>query len=986
MTTQLSLHYEESVFQFVIRQKYFDEQKKLIQANYEKYKQIFHNELTQINLSEGKEQQLKPFFFNKLFENCLGYIMFPNHNHNLKTENKNETNSRKADATIFKDGNPIAVIEVKEHSKNINKREVEDQAFGYKNNNRGVKYVITSNFQSLRFYIENTIDFIEYDLFDLTEEQFGELYLCLAYDNLINDLAVNMKKESIAREEKITRDLYNDYKAFYKDLFENVKKYNSEKYDDEILLKKALKLIDRFLFICFAQYKGFLPPNIIQTTISEWKKLKKSKFTKSVAPDLYDCFKINFEHINTGYKDENEFVFAYNGGLFETDEVMESLIISDEILQEHLEKIAGYNFETDIDVNILGHIFENSLPDIDKAKNINQEQKSSSTRKKEGVFYTPNAITNYIIKDTVGELCENKKQELGIDPEDYYYQNKEIKSSLINKLKKYRKWLKEITICDPAVGSGAFLNAALKYLMDEHNYIDKLQGKLDNRNGKYVPTEMGNYILENNLYGVDINESAVEIAKLSLWLRTLRKDQKLSSMKNNIRCGNSLVGEDLFDADKPKYRKAFDWKTEFSNVFEKGGFDIVVGNPPYGVKTFTKADKDFFKLHYKCTKTIKGVQKGDDNSYILFIEKAHKLVKENGLVHLIVPLSVTSSDGVTALHNILFETCSIIKVSNYLHRPQQIFSDAGQAVSIIKFKKDNKPTEKLLTTKPQRKDKDTELEYIIKELNFIDVNDIKLYGRIPKISLEIERSILKKILRCSSNVGKLKVSLDNKIKNKKLSMQEGNISVKNSEVAINIGDVSVTNGNISIENGNIIVEGKEIIIKTKDGDIPEVIEKFEQNSMPIYYRTAGGQYWKVITNHSTGSSKETSILFDKKYTNSIGAILSSSLFFFWHQVISDVLDLKQSEVEGFGIPIKSLTNEIIEKLEFVYNEYMIDIERNLVYHKSSAKQRPQEYQLYKSKHLIDRIDDIICPLYGLTQAETDFIKNYELEFRMRGEK
>src|SRR5690606_22899260 len=124
-------------------------------------------------------------------------------------------------------------------------------------------------------------------------------------------------------------------------------------------------------------------------------------------------------------------------------------------------------------------------------------------------------------------------------------------------------------------GSGAFLNQALEFLIAEHRYIDELQAKLFG--DSFVLTDIENSILENNLFGVDLNEESVEIAKLSLWLRTAQPNRKLNNLNNNIKCGNSLIDDPAVAGDI-----AFNWAQEVPTVFAKGGYDVIIGNPPYG--------------------------------------------------------------------------------------------------------------------------------------------------------------------------------------------------------------------------------------------------------------------------------------------------------------------------------------------------------------------------------------------------------------------
>ncbi|MCL0065198.1 hypothetical protein M1N84_04875, partial [Dehalococcoidia bacterium] len=152
--------------------------------------------------------------------------------------------------------------------------------------------------------------------------------------------------------------------------------------------------------------------------------------------------------------------------------------------------------------------------------------------------------------------------------------------------------------------------------------------------------------------------------------------------------------------------------------------------------------------------------------------------------------------------------------------------------------------------------------------------------------------------------------------------------------------------------------------------------------------TTGGRYFKVITNYSTGSTKEKSLIFDERFANSIGAILSSNLFFWYYQIYSNNLDLKSYEIESFPIPIEKLANGRIKNLEKLYDDYLNDIEKNANVRNTERYANItsfKEYKIGRSKKFIDAIDDFIGPLYGLSKQEIEFIKNYEIEFRLSEE-
>jgi type I restriction-modification system DNA methylase subunit len=570
---------------------------------YKKYQSYFLDVTIQEEIKKAKEEQYQATFLQELFVNVLGYTLFPNPAANLITEFKNETNSRKADGAILKDGKAIGVIELK----GTNTKDLESirrQAFDYKANQKECVYVITSNFEKLRFYINDATEFEEFDLFTLSRKRFNLLYLCLHLDKVLQDKPLKIKEASIAEEEEITKAFYRDYSVFKRELYRDLVKRNSKTVkskiaagvvvdesedDDDVarleknvkltLFKKSQKLIDRFLFIFFAEDRMLLPANSTVQILEDWNKLKNL----DVHVPVYDRFKLYFSYLDQGRKgsDGKAEIYAYNGGLFKPDTILDALEIDDELLYKHTFQLANYDFESQVDVNILGHIFENSLNEIESVNaqiEGGEFDKQTSKRKKDGVFYTPKYITKYIVENTVGKLCEEKKTELGFNEEEYFKGRKNRPEKVIKRLMgildNYREWLLQITICDPACGSGAFLNQALDFLIKEHAYIDELKTKI--LGGGLQFPDIENTILENNIYGVDLNEESVEIAKLSLWLRTAQPRRKLNDLSSNIKCGNSLIDSKSVAGDK-----AFKWEEEFPDVFADGGFDVVIGNPPY---------------------------------------------------------------------------------------------------------------------------------------------------------------------------------------------------------------------------------------------------------------------------------------------------------------------------------------------------------------------------------------------------------------------
>ncbi len=649
------------MFQKTVIQKYLKTQdQNTITEKWNLFQKHFLNAEIQDNIRHSKEEQYQGEFLIDLFVNVLGYTKNPTPNFNLDTELKNVKDSKKADGGIIINNKVVGVIELK-GTNTTDLGKIETQAFGYKNNQPDCSYVVTSNFEKLRFYIDNSVDFLEFNLFELKEEDFNILYLCLAYENIEKNVPKKLKQESVSQEDTITKKLYKDYSLFKRELFQNLIELNPQ-YDQLELFKKSQKLLDRLLFLFFGEDSHLLPPNSVRLILGQWKKLQD---LDEYVP-LYRRFKKYFGYLNTGFKGEKFDVFAYNGGLFKPDEILDHVEIDDQLLYKHTLKLSEYDFASEVDVNILGHIFENSLNEIDEVKAQLEGQeldKSKTKRKKDGVFYTPKYITKYIVENTVGKLCEEKKNELGIIEEEYFTDKKrqqKTKQNLLQKLDDYRAWLHQITIVDPACGSGAFLNQALSFLIEEHQYIDELEAKLTGSSIAFA--YHSDSILENNLFGVDLNEESVEIAKLSLWLRTAEPNRKLNDLSSNIKCGNSLI-----DDPEVAGEKAFSWEKEFPQVFAKGGFDVVIGNPPYVSRSLNSDMKNYLNSNFQTTQY-------QIELYVAFIELAEKICNKKGLISFIVPNSWLKNLMMSEVRKFMLENILLILIVSKL---ENIFEEAS---------------------------------------------------------------------------------------------------------------------------------------------------------------------------------------------------------------------------------------------------------------------------------------------------------------------
>jgi len=560
------------------------------------------------------------------------------------------------------------------------------QAWRYANAVEGTKWVLVSNYREIRLYAYGKGN-KNYETFDLTTlptepEQYKRLILLLSAQNLLGIKTQSLLDESEQTGKDITDKFYKEYKAFRVRLIDHLTKDNPAigKLD---IIHHAQKILDRILFVAFAESRELLPPNTLENTYVADNPYNPQPTWKN--------FVGLFGAINEGNAALG--ITSYNGGLFADDPDLNELKVSD-YLCKGFKDIGSYDFNTEISVDILGHIFEQSISDLEELRAVAENggtaagsfDKKKSKRKKDGVFYTPPYITQYIVEQTVGNWLVERRREIGFDslPElseiDYArLAQSKGKQSIADKhiaaWEAYKEAMSHIKVLDPACGSGAFLIEVFDYLCREGKRINDELSRL--RGGQRSIFRWDTYILANNLFGVDLNRESVEITKLSLWLKTANKGEKLTYLENNIKVGNSLIDDKSVVGDL-----AFDWHKEFPQVFaskEPGrsavpGFDIVVGNPPYvRPHKIDDIEKVFLWKTYKVAS-----QKTD--LYAFFTEKGLSLLRKNGSLGFIMPKTWFS------LHS-FFQLRQLVLNSYYLYKigllPQKVFQDATVETSTV---------------------------------------------------------------------------------------------------------------------------------------------------------------------------------------------------------------------------------------------------------------------------------------------------------------
>ena len=640
-----------------------------------------------------KETQQDMFFLGDIFGEVLDYDYKGTEEWNLEVKPSTFVDATRPDAVLglFKVGNETTpphkfvkvVVELKEYKNNLEKKQQErndkltpvGQAFSYVPKLGGTcSWVIVSNIECIRLY--HASDMLRYQEFfvkDLLKNGNLEKFLFLLHKSRLfgqgegtsPSLTDILYAERRAAEDRITIEFYNAYRDIREVLFFSLCKTNPEKSQLSILTATQ-KLIDRLIFICFA--RDVIP---MANVLGDMKQAAANIYFEQ-DDFLWELLRKTFRSYNKGFSVK---IPLFNGGLFADDEFLNSLLIKDFQLLPLVDFLLQHDFQSDLNVTILGHIFEQSIADLEQLKEQVtlhngqlEEGKLESKRKIDGVFYTPDYITQYIVQHSVGAWLEEQKEIL---LEKYQTENKDFWTD-------YQNVLRSLRVLDPACGSGAFLVAVFNFLWVEWQMVlRELQPEKRNITSAEGlafenSTEMWQIrkaIIENNLFGVDLNMESVEITKLSLWILQANKTVPLSDLSPNIKQGNSLI------ADKTITEWAFDWQKEFP--FQ---FDVVVGNPPYVVLPPEK---------------LQGYQfvQGNYNTYIAFFEKSFELLRTpNSFLGFIVPNTWFAGDNYTNFRNALLKTKHIQQI---VQLPYDIF-DAYVDTSIIILK--NQPLHKATKT------------------------------------------------------------------------------------------------------------------------------------------------------------------------------------------------------------------------------------------------------------------------------------------------
>ena len=732
------------------------------------------------------------------------------------------------------------------------------------------------------------------------------------------------------------------------------------------------KIIDRIIFLRIAEDKE----------MEEYGLLKKITESGAVYQKLQGVF--------------DKADVKYNSGLFKPHDWLRSLIIDDGVLSSIINGLyypeCPYEFSI-LPVEILGNIYEQFLGKTIKFRNIGGRVSSDRTntrhtavieekpevKKAGGVYYTPQYIVRYIVENTLGVKIKGQSPDA------------------VAKLK----------VVDPACGSGSFLVEAYQQLLNYHldYYSNEKERKQALKNSRIYETGKNIYkltieekqrILLNNIYGVDIDSQAVEVTKLSLYLKLLENEGSetqgllfkfsdltlLPSLDSNIKCGNSLVGSDyynekdlsLFDDEVMRKINTFDWDKEFSEVFAQGGFDCVIGNPPYvfaresGEKGMGDDDKLYYYSKYQTAKY-------QINLYHLFIEKGCLLLKDNGIFSYIIPNNWLTVNSNKDLREFILQKANI-SILNFKYK---VFEGADVDTCILKFEnsKNNKTISLLeciekgeykLISKTETDVFFATKEYIINIDLFKRSEFIALINKIEQNTCELKNYAEVKAGLQAYEVGK---GIPKQTKNMKDKRVYHSQEKQNDDYYRYLDGNDVKRYSITWENREYLKYGKHLAAPRNNWDLfssPRILVR-QIPSKPPYCINAC--YTESVMLNDRNSMNIIYIKFNPKF---LLGLLNSRLMSFWFEHKFGKLSrgifpqFKINELATF--PIACSTEEQQSKLISLVDQ-MLETQNRLQQAFSDEDKKLLEQRVT----IIDKqIDNMVYKLYGLTEDEVKIVE------------
>jgi len=598
-------------------------------------------------IEKYNEEMTKKDFILPLFE-ALGWNVYnkPNKNDNVSAE---ETISKKRVDYGFRiNGIPKFFLEAKALKEDLNNPKFIGQAIDYAWT-KSCTWAILSGFESVMIFNAEwkTEDLLQNRFLEIPcaefLDRFEELWL-LSKESFEKGL-LDKEAEKYGKKAKlapIDQQLLEDFARWRTTLSKNILNYNKDKkLTEEELDETVQRFLNRLVFIRKTE-DAELEEKVLLSALREWE----SDGSKAIYVRLGELFR--------------KFRGTYDSELFD-NALVDEVIITNDVLKEVINglyetkyKLRRYDFSI-IDADTLGAVYEQYLGNIlKKTKKRAEVKESYARRKEEGIYYTPTYIVDYIVRNTLGELLKDKKLNVA-----------------------------KIRVLDPACGSGSFLIKAFDILNEHYIKHDKdyLQTQLDTT-GQGTTFTRKVKILKDNIFGVDLDKQAVEIARLNLLLKIAEKKEELPKLKRNIKCGNSLIDDEKVAGDK-----AFRWEQEFKEIMDEGRFDVIIGNPPY-VKEFV--NRKIFEDVKKGSSKVAKYYEGKMDYLYFFIELGIDLLKEEGYLSFITTNYWLQAEGAKKLREKILKETTLITVFDF--NEFKVFEGTGQhnLVFVLRKKKNIK--------------------------------------------------------------------------------------------------------------------------------------------------------------------------------------------------------------------------------------------------------------------------------------------------------
>jgi len=917
------------------------------QKSKEKILELIQNySKNQNNFKNISETDTRIKFIDRLLEylgwDVFGKDLFDEVQREESTKSK-KLKLRKIDYTLKINGISKVVIEAKSLKEDLDNDIYIKQSVEYAYN-KACSWAILTNFREIKiFYVDREEKFspfyrIKLEYIDNFDQNFDILWSISKKGVEEGILDKEVKRRGIKKSRiPVNQQLFSDLTRWREIFSKDIRKKYPDQYTSETIDEIVQRIIDRIIFIRKAED-------------SELEERKLDQLIRRFNKNTYDELKKIFLEYNDKY---NSKLFGENKQQLHESDVIE---INNEVIEEVIKSTyrprgstLEYNFDV-IGVDVLGNIYEQYLAYIlTKTPKRTKLKGGKAHRKEQGIYYTPNYIVDYIVRNTIGELV--KKQKNNID---------------------------KIKILDPACGSGSFLIKAFDYLVAYHSKKGKIsQTKLD-FSGVSATYSKKVDIVKNNIYGVDLDPKAVEIAQLNLLLKIAERGRRLPVLRKNIKCGNSLINDEKISEE------FFKWKDEFKDIMTEGGFDIAIGNPPWSSK--------ISKTENKLIARKIGLSEKNINICSLFIIESLKKIKNGGFFGFLLPKVVIKNKIYVPIRKEILENYNIKEIVDFGQFP----GVASDAIALIIEKSKKKTKTKITFFEDNKIVKQNKIDQkifheipsfvfslsitpeIYKIIRKINKNSYKL-GNLFKIKRGIELGQRSKIVKCDKcgffNEAGIKYygSSGKKCKscNSKLNL-ENSFSITSENKTKKYERFCVSGTQVK----RYTIEDNYFIPKNLEG-INYKTEAFKGNKIlikRISTKIEGTFTDRDLLAFNTVYSIYSKKLIKDEFLYTLGILNSKLIHFFYEFSYNVGMNLTTQVTIDFlsKIPIKKGTS--VQRRSIIgFVQKILDLNKKIsdIENKKTDEKRNL---LEKTSFIQNKIDSITYKIYGVSEKEKQIIK------------